>query len=110
MNRRQTLRYAAKASVPVMAGYIVLGAGFGILLQSKGYSWWWAAAMSLFIYEGSMQYVAIDLLGNVLPFAIMGMLVVYCLREINFPGKSHGIPVAVSVLFVVHSRARSRYE
>lgn len=64
MNRKQALRYAAKASVPVMAGYIVLGAGFGILLQSKGYSWWWAAAMSLFIYAGSMQYVAIDLLGS----------------------------------------------
>lgn len=64
MNRRQTFRYAIKASVPVMAGYIVLGAGFGILLQSKGYSWWWAAAMSLFIYAGSMQYVAIDLLGS----------------------------------------------
>lgn len=40
-------------------------------------------------------------LGNVLPFAIMGMLVVYCLKGINFLGKSHGIPEAVSVLFVV---------
>ena len=28
------LRYAFKASLPVMAGYLVLGAGFGILLQA----------------------------------------------------------------------------
>lgn len=45
-----------------MAGYLVLGAGFGILLRTKGYGVWWALAMSVFIYAGSMQYLAIDLL------------------------------------------------
>lgn len=59
---KPTLRYAFKASLPVMAGYIVLGIGFGILLQSKGYAWWWAFLMGLCIYAGSMQYVAVDLL------------------------------------------------
>ncbi len=45
-----------------MAGYIVLGTGFGILLQSKGYAWYWAAFMSVAVYAGSMQYVAVDLI------------------------------------------------
>lgn len=45
-----------------MAGYIVLGMGFGIVLKVKGYGILWAFAMSLFIYAGSMQFVAIDLL------------------------------------------------
>ena len=45
-----------------MAGYLVLGMGFGILLRTKGYGPWWALAMSGFIYAGSMQYLAIDLL------------------------------------------------
>lgn len=49
-------------TIPVMAGYIVLGMGFGIILESKGYGIWWSFAMSLFIYAGSMQYVAVDLL------------------------------------------------
>lgn len=45
-----------------MAGYLVLGMGFGILLETKGYGVGWAFLMSLLIYAGSMQYVTIDLL------------------------------------------------
>ena len=63
MNKR-TLNYAFLASLPVMAGYIVLGIGFGILLHSKGYSFWWSVLMSLTIYAGSMQYVGVDLLAG----------------------------------------------
>ena len=62
--RRRTFRYAFIDSLPVMAGYVVLGMGFGILLQDKGYSWLWALLMSLTIYAGSMQYVAVDLLSG----------------------------------------------
>ena len=57
---------AAKAAfphtVPVMAGYLFLGTAFGILLRAKGYGPVWALAMSLFIYAGSMQFVAAGLL------------------------------------------------
>ena len=56
------LRRAFVSTLPVMAGYVVLGTGFGILFQSKGYGLLWAAAMSLFVYAGSMQYLAVDLL------------------------------------------------
>ena len=45
-----------------MAGYIVLGIGFGILLRNAGFGVLWAFAMSVFIYAGSMQYVGIGLL------------------------------------------------
>lgn len=57
-----TAKKAFTASLPVMAGYFVLGSAFGVLLSDKGYSFVWAFAMSLFIYAGSMQYVAISLL------------------------------------------------
>ena len=40
-------------------------------------------------------------LGKVLPFAVMGMLVIYCLRGISFAGMSYGIPELVSVALVV---------
>lgn len=60
--RREDIRKAFIASVPVMAGYIVLGAGFGIVLETKGLGLIWALAMSVFIYAGSMQYVAIELI------------------------------------------------
>ena len=40
-------------------------------------------------------------LGRVLPFAIMAMLVVYCLRDISFASAPYGIPEALAVLAVV---------
>ena len=49
-------------SLPVMAGYIVLGMGFGILLKANGYGILWALTMSIFIYAGSMQFVGISLI------------------------------------------------
>ena len=60
--RNSCLKKAFLATIPVMAGYVVLGIGFGMLLQTRGYGVLWALAMSLFIFAGSMQYVAIDLL------------------------------------------------
>ncbi len=62
--KRKTILYSFKTSLPVMAGYIVLGMGFGILLQGKGFGWPWALGMSMTIYAGSMQYVAVDLLAG----------------------------------------------
>lgn len=53
---------AFTATLPIMAGYLVLGMGFGIILRSKGYGAIWAFAMSTVIYAGSMQYLAIDLI------------------------------------------------
>ncbi len=63
MNKK-TLPLAFKASLPVMAGYIVLGMGFGVLLSEKGYNFLWAFLMSLTIYAGSMQYAALDLISG----------------------------------------------
>lgn len=58
------LKTAFLSTLPVMAGYVVLGTGFGILLSSKGYNPLWTLAMSVFIYAGSMQYLAVDLLAG----------------------------------------------
>lgn len=60
----KTIRHAFLATIPVLAGYIVLGIGFGVLLADKGYSFWWALLMSLTIYAGSMQYVGVSLLAS----------------------------------------------
>ena len=49
-------------TIPVMAGYISLGIAFGLLLQSIGYGPVWAFLMSLFIYAGSAQFLAVELL------------------------------------------------
>ena len=60
MNKK-LLRIAFLDTVPVMTGYVFLGFGFGILMQNCGYGVLWSGTMSLFIYAGSMQYVAVSL-------------------------------------------------
>ena len=59
---KNLLRTAFLDTVPVMTGYVFLGFGFGILMQRSGFGVLWAVAMSLFIYAGFMQYMAISLL------------------------------------------------
>lgn len=60
----RVIREAFKKSIPIIAGYIFLGIGFGILLRKAGYGPLWAFFMSLTIYGGTMQYVGCDLLAS----------------------------------------------
>lgn len=43
-------------------------------------------------------------IGNALPGAIFGMLVIYCLKDVSVFGGSHGIPeaIAIAVVIVLH--------
>ena len=53
------------------------------------------------IFRGSKPtppYVAY--LGKVLPYAIMGMLVVYCLRNVNLASAPHGAPEFIACVIV----------
>ena len=59
---RTLIKHAFLTSLPVLAGYVVLGTGFGILLRNAGFGLPWSLAMAVFIYAGSMQYVGIGLL------------------------------------------------
>ena len=58
------VKQAFVKSLPVLAGYVVLGIGFGILLRNAGYGVLWSFAMGAFIYAGSMQYVGVGLLAG----------------------------------------------
>ena len=69
---------ALRTSLPVMAGYIVLGMGFGMVLRDAGYGPEWALAMSVLIYAGSMQFVLVNLLSggaSLLTVAVTTLLV-----------------------------------
>lgn len=67
MNQRQLFLYAFRKSIPVLLGYIFLGAAFGILLVDAGLSWPWAPVMSLLVYAGSMQFALVPLLAAAPP-------------------------------------------
>lgn len=63
MNKK-VFKKALTAALPVMYSYVVIGMGFGMVVQSRGYGALWAGAMSVFIYAGSMQFVALELIGS----------------------------------------------
>lgn len=52
----------------------------------------------------SKKPVLIDYLGKVLPYSIMAMLVIYCLKDIDFLSSNHGLPeiIAVIITIIVH--------
>ena len=54
------------------------------------------------IFRGSKKTPEfISYLGKALPLAIMGMLVVFCLKSIDFKGGVHGLPEIISILLIV---------
>ena len=63
MNKK-ALKTVFLDTVPVLTGYLFLGAGFGILLSESGYNVLWAFAMALFMFAGSGQYLAVSLLAS----------------------------------------------
>lgn len=76
--KKNAVRAAFLDTVPVMTGYVFLGFGFGILMYQSGYGAIWSVAMSLFIYAGSMQYMAVSLLtggANLLTTALTTVVV-----------------------------------
>lgn len=64
MTNKELVKNVIIKTLPVMAGYVVLGTGFGILLKVNGYGIWWALLMSVFIFAGSAQYVGISLISG----------------------------------------------
>lgn len=43
----------------------------------------------------------IQYLGKVLPAAVFGMLVIYCLKDVNVFAGSHGIPELLAIVMVI---------
>lgn len=77
---KTTWARAAKAAfpftLPVMAGYVCIGIAFGIMLRAVGYGVLWAAAMSVFVFTGAGQIMAVPLLAAGTPLAEVALLTV----------------------------------
>jgi len=60
-------------------------------------------ALPFFVFKGDKKVPEFVLyLGKVLPYALIAMLVVYCLKDVSFTqGGTYGIPEAISIIFIV---------
>lgn len=59
---KEALKFSFPKTVPIMAGYLFLGASFGVLAISQGLSPLITGLMSLLIFAGSMQFAAVNVL------------------------------------------------
>jgi 4-azaleucine resistance transporter AzlC len=69
---------AFKATFPVLLGYTTLGSAFGLLLVNAGLPWWLAPVMSVAVYAGAAQFMAIGLLAagrDILEIALLTLAI-----------------------------------
>ena len=57
---KQAFKKAFPYTIPVLTGYLFIGIAFGVMYAEKGYSFLWAILMSVMVYAGSGQYLAVN--------------------------------------------------
>lgn len=57
---KKAFKKAFPYTIPVLTGYLFIGFAFGVMYAEKGYSAWWGVLMSLLVYAGSGQYLAVN--------------------------------------------------
>lgn len=74
---KKLIKDAFLATIPVMLGYLSVGIAFGLLFKKSGYSIWWAIFMSIAVYAGSMQFIAINLLTSGVGFIQIALMTLF---------------------------------
>jgi 4-azaleucine resistance transporter AzlC len=61
-SRSSRFRRGVKLAMPVFLGYVPIGAAFGVIATTAGFSVWQALGCSAFVFAGAGQFVAAKLL------------------------------------------------
>lgn len=59
---REAARCAFPHTLPILAGFLFLGMTYGIYMNVSGFSFWYPMFMSMTIFAGSVEFVAVNLL------------------------------------------------
>ena len=60
--RRRALSAAFPYTIPIFAGFWFLGLAYGIYMNVSGFSAWYPMFMSMLIFGGSLEFVAVTML------------------------------------------------
>lgn len=105
-------RAAFPHTVPIMTGYLVLSLAYGVLMRSKGYGAPWSLCIILLVAaatiltrflpfilfpQGKKHPRIIDQLSPLLPPAMMGLLLVYSLRNVSFASAGQWLPECIAI-------------
>ena len=74
---RRTLSAAFTTSLPIMVTFVVLGTGYGLLMEKHGFGPLWSLASGIIIFSGTVQFVSVGFLsgGPVLMAGITALMV-----------------------------------
>lgn len=89
MSEKRKWKVALKAAfphtIPIFAGFWFLGMTYGIYMNVSGFSFWYPMIMSLTIFAGSMEFVAVNLLLGVFnPLQALAMTVMINARHLFY--------------------------
>ena len=88
-NKRTILKKALFAAfpntIPILAGFLSLGMTYGIYMNVSGFSFWYPCLMSLTIFAGSVEFVAVNLLlGAFHPIQALAMTLMLNARHLFY--------------------------
>lgn len=88
-NKTQTIKRAFQCAfphtIPIFAGFWFLGLTYGIYMNVSGFSFWYPMVMSLTIFAGSMEFVAVNmLLGAFNPLQALAMTLMINARHLFY--------------------------
>ncbi|MFB5679004.1 azaleucine resistance protein AzlC [Paenibacillus terreus] len=88
MNKHElqlAFRTAFPATLPILAGFLFLGIAYGIFMNVSGFGVGYAFFMSLLIFAGSMEFVAVNLLlGAFNPLGALLLALMVCARHLFY--------------------------
>lgn len=77
--KRKALKAAFPHTIPIFAGFCFLGCAYGIYMNASGFSFVYPMLMSLLIFGGSLEFVAVEMLLS--PFAPLQVFIMAVLIQ-----------------------------
>lgn len=59
---KNAFKYAFPYTIPIFAGFWFLGLTYGIYMNVSGFSFWYPLLMSITIFGGSLEFIAVSML------------------------------------------------
>lgn len=82
---KKTFLCAFPYTIPIFAGFWFLGMTYGIYMNVSGFSFWYPMIMSLMIFAGSIEFVAVNmLLGAFNPLQALAMTLMINARHLFY--------------------------
>lgn len=78
------VKAAFKTSLPIIVTFIVLGTGFGIMMQKHGFGPLWSLLSGIIIFSGTVQFVSISMLSAGSPVMAFITALMVAARHIFF--------------------------